>query len=661
MGAIRINLMGEFQCLGSDGQNLEITAAKDQGVIAILALSGSYSCSRSRIIDLLWSTRSKEQAQASVRQSLWSLKKALGDGTDDVLQIDRKRIRSNPDKIKTDIDEFWDLIKSPESELLEKAVTLYRGDLLEGLVIQDRQWEAWLTSERETMRTKLAETLCTLIGRYTTETNTSRLIDIGQKLVELDPFREEGHRSLMRGYAESNQRVLALKQFEHCRELLQRELQTEPSSDTKDLFIRIKAGKALAVRVEGQGLVQSSELDQIATPDQPLELPDKPSIAVLPFINLSGDQEQEYFSDGITEDIITALSRFSSLFVVARNSSFVFRDKSVDIREVGRSLGVRFVLEGSVRMAGNKVRITGQLIDAGTTDHVWADHYDGDLEDIFTLQDEISHSIVSTIVGRIDDFDTDRITNKPTANLSAYENVLRGQKLMHNYTLEDYKNAQEYFEHAISLDPTFARAHGWLAYVGILSWFWDLKPDGLKIAVRAGEKALALDSHESKTHLALGVAHTFCAEHDKAKHHLARASNLNPNDDLIMVENGRILMYTAEPLVGAKLVRQAMRRNPYHPNWYWNILGRCFHTAKQYDEAVSALERIETPQFWNHAYLAACYSELGQSDKAAMHSEVVLSLKPDFKISEFATALPYRDEQVLSEFVAGFHRAGLPA
>lgn len=410
MSAIRVNLMGEFQCVTKGGQILEISAAKDQGLLAILIMSDAFASTRSRIIDILWSSRSDDQARASLRQSLWSLKKAFGETADDLLQVDRKRVALNSQRIKTDIGEFRELIKSPDIETLEKAASLYRGDLLEDLVVQDRQWEEWVTQERESLRSKQAELLCTLIDRYSAGVNSAQLINSGRRLVELDPYREQGHRALMQGYADSNQRALALKQFERCRELLHRELETEPSIETQDLFTQINAA--------GVTVNTTVKLPETATPEHLLELPDKPSIAVLPFNNLSGDPEQEYFSDGITEDIITELSRFSSLFVVARNSSFVFRGQSVDIREVGRSLGVRFVLEGSVRTIGGRVRITGQLIDASTADHVWADRYDGNLEDVFSLQDEISRSIVSTIVGRIDDFDTDRITSKPVANLT---------------------------------------------------------------------------------------------------------------------------------------------------------------------------------------------------------------------------------------------------
>jgi TolB-like protein len=661
MDQIRINLMGEFQCLSRNGQALDITLAKDQGLIAILLLSEGYSCPRSKLIDLLWSDRSEEQARASLRQCLWSLKKMLGSDHASPLQTDRKRISLDGELIQSDVAEYRKSCDSVDSDELLKALTLYRGDLMAELVIRDREWDEWLTLERENLRSKQAGLLCTLIDLSTVDPSAVNLIEYGRRLLELDPFHEQGYRALMLGYAASGQQTLALRQYEQCRELLQRELGSSPAKETHELYLQIKAGEGDAVVADSPAKNDEAEsLVDLANDIPVLELPDKPSIAVLPFTNMSGDEEQEYFSDGITEDIITELSRFGAIFVVARNSSFAFRGDSVDIRKVGQSLGVRFVLEGSVRIVKNRVRITAQLVDASTTDHVWAERYDRDLADIFLVQDEISRAIVSTIIGRIEDFDVDRISNKPTENLSAYENVLRGQKLMHNYTREDYLAACSYFEKAIALDPGFARAHAWLAYFKTNAYFWDLTAEALNLAIQAADAALALDDHESKGHLAVGVARLFRGEHDKAEYHLHRAAELNPNDDLIMIEKGRYLMYTNEALAGAVIVRQAMRQNPYHPNWYWNILGRCLHTAKHYEEAISALKRISTPQFWNHAYMAACYSELGKPEQAAIHIKKVLSQKTDFTISEFTSALPYRDQKVLEEFIAGFHQAGLP-
>jgi adenylate cyclase len=397
-----------------------------------------------------------------------------------------------------------------------------------------------------------------------------------------------------------------------------------------------------------------------ASVNTPLPLPDKPSIAVLPFTNMSGDPGQEFFSDGITEDIITALSRYRSLFVVARNSSFVFRGRAVDVREVGKALGVRVVLEGSVRKAGSRIRVTAQLIKSASGEHIWADHYDGDLIDVFSLQDEISRTIVSTIAGQLESSDADLLIERPTGDLNAYEQLLRGQKCLHRYSRDDYGLARECFERAIACDPKFARAYGFLAVVEAYNWFWDVEPSRLDRAVGIAERGLELDPHEIKCHLALGIAHLFRAAHDKAGYHLSRCSELNPNDDVVMVESGRYRMYIGRPEEGAELVRRAMRQNPYHPNWYWNILGRCLHTAGEFEEAIAVFERITTPQFWTHAYLAACHAAMGHTAEAAEHVGKTIALKPDFTVSAFAKTLPYRSAADRDRFAAGLRLGGLP-
>jgi len=652
---LKLQLLGPFEaCLGDDVP-VAITGKKAKALLAYLALAGGQPVSRDKLAGVLWEFSADEQARTSLRQTISSLRKCISPLDGEALVSEGDTLAIDPKVVAVDALDFEALVADGTTEALEHASALYRGDLLDGMSLREEAFEAWLRGERARYRELALGALATLFRHCAEKGECDNAAHIATRLLGLDPLREDIHRALMRLYAEQGQRGLAVKQYEQCRDNLRRELDVAPAPETEALYQEIKEQSASPDR--------AAELAEYTAhvADEAPPLPDKPSIAVLPFTNMSGDPDQEYFSDGITEDIITDLSRFRSLFVVARNSSFAFRGNSVDIREVGRSLGVRFVLEGSVRMVSNRVRITAQLIDAGTTNHIWGDRYDGDLADVFAVQDEISHSIVSTIAGRLEDFDADRVATKPTDNLSAYENFLRGQKLVHNYTRDDYANARRYFEHAISLDPNFARARAWLADVDIFSWFWDLTPEGLELAFHTGEAALALDDHESKSHLALGLAQLFRAEHEKSEYHLLRASELNPNDDLIMIENGRYMIYVDEPQAGADLVRQAMRRNPYHPNWYWNILGRCLHTAKLYDEAISALERIRTPQFWNHAYLAACYAELGQLRESAKNSEALLALKPDFTITEFATVLPYRDKQVLHEFLAGLHQAGLPA
>jgi adenylate cyclase len=386
----------------------------------------------------------------------------------------------------------------------------------------------------------------------------------------------------------------------------------------------------------------------------------KPSIAVLPFNNMSGDPDQEFFSDGISEDIITELSRSRALLVVARNSSFQFRGAAVDISAVGESLKVGYVLEGSVRKSGERIRVTAQLIDASDNTHIWAERYDGTIEDIFELQDEITRSIVTTIAGRIEDVQSDRLAERPTQSLSAYEHVLRGQKWMQQYSEQAYAKARESFEAAVRIDPEFARAHAGVSLAAFYEWNGANEPGLMQLARDSAANALRIDPHESRCHLALGTVHMFAKEHDKAEYHLSKAMELNPNDDQIMVELGRLRMYLGRPLEGADLVRLAMRRNPYGPNWYWNILGRCFHTAKMYEEAIAAFERIDTPQFFNHAYLAGCHHALGHAEVAQRHHEQLLAMNPGFTLTEFAGQLPYRNRTDLEDFLLNLREAGIP-
>jgi adenylate cyclase len=413
-------------------------------------------------------------------------------------------------------------------------------------------------------------------------------------------------------------------------------------------------------KVSAEADAATAEVTRPLASEMGLSLPNKPSIAVLPFANMSGDPQQEYFADGITEDIITELSRFNSLFVVARNSSFVFRGRSVDVREIGSKLGVGYVLEGSVRRAGNRIRVTAQLITSSNGAHVWANRFDDDLTDVFAVQDEIARTIVSTIVGRVEDHQSARKLQVSACDLSAYDQVLRGQKHFHEFTSASYERASACFRAAIAADSGFARARSLLAVAEVYHWFWDDKPSRLERALGFAADALALDPHDSRGNMAMGMAHLFCKNHDQAEHHLVHAKELNPNDDLAILELGRMRMYCGQPEVGAQLVRKAMRRNPFHANWYWNILGRCLHSAGNFEAAIPVFESVTTPQFWTHAYLAACYTAIGNQARAKTHRDLTLAMRPGFGLSSFSAVFPYRDKRDLQRYIRTLRAAGLP-
>ena len=281
-----------------------------------------------------------------------------------------------------------------------------------------------------------------------------------------------------------------------------------------------------------------------------LQLPDKPSIAVLPLTNLSDDPEQEVFADGITEDIITELSRFKDLFVIARNSTFTCKGQAVKVQDVGKDLGVHYVVEGSVRRSGQRVRVTVQLIDASTGSHIWAERYDRDLDDIFELQDEVTRAIVAILPGRLEAAGLDRTQRKPTENMAAYDYVIRGKILHHRGTAEDNAEALRMLEKAIELDPGYAQAHAWQACTLGQAWvrgFIDDREYVWKRVVDSLQTSLSLDENESECHRILAAVHLVQNEHDKAWHHQERALALNPNNDLIVDQNGELLTWLGKP------------------------------------------------------------------------------------------------------------------
>ena len=489
-------------------------------------------------------------------------------------------------------------------------------------------------------------------------------IEIAGRLLAIDPLREDIHRELMALYARAGRTDTALKQFQACASMLERELAVQPAPETQALYRaileqRFAPESPQAPTAGAAADAPSPERGDAAPghPDTALPLPAKTSIAVLPFDNMSGDPGQAYFSDGITEDIITELSRNRALFVISRKSSFAYRDSDASVQRIGQDLGVGFVLEGSVRQADNRLRITAQLIDAPTGNHIWAERYDREIGDIFAVQEEVARIIVTTLVGRLDAAAETSVRAKPTDDLKAYDFVLRALHYMQRYTREDYAEARDMLLKAIERDPGYARAYGLLALLHVYDWFWDTTGSGRERAIELGRKAIEIDEHEARSHIALCVAHEFIGELDEAEYHICRAVDLNPNDDLALVEQGRLWMYLGRPDAGAQRVREAMRLNPYHPNWYWNILGRNLHMAGRFEEAILVFKRVTTPPFWVHAYLAACSACLARRDEAERHRAEAIKMRPDFTLALYAD-LPYKDPDDLERFLDTLGKAG---
>ena len=389
----------------------------------------------------------------------------------------------------------------------------------------------------------------------------------------------------------------------------------------------------------------------------------KPSIAVLPFANMSGDPEQEFFADGLTEDIITELSRFRDLLVISRNSAFVHKGKPVNVPAVAREFGVQYVVEGSVRKAGNRVRITVQLIDAMADRHVWAERYDRELADIFAIQDEITAAIVATLPGRIEAAGHERAKRKPTANMVAYECVLAAKVLHHRSTAADNAEAQRLLDRALALDPDYAHAHAWRACMLGQSWVNDWCEDREatwdQVVAELGI-ALALDDNDSDVHRILAAVNLTHGEHDQAAYHQERGAGAQPQLRPDPGPAGRAA-HLARPARGRHRVDQegdapqpASSRALLEPS-----RPRLF-VARRYAEAVEAFSRITKPDHSHHAFRAAALAQMGDATGARAHAEEVLRKEPGFTVESYLATLHYRQEPDRDHHRQALLQSGLP-
>ncbi|MCZ6743575.1 MAG: adenylate/guanylate cyclase domain-containing protein, partial [Alphaproteobacteria bacterium] len=397
-------------------------------------------------------------------------------------------------------------------------------------------------------------------------------------------------------------------------------------------------------------------------------LPDKPSIAVLPFDNMSGDPEQEYFSDGITEDIITGLSQMRGLFVIARNSTFTYKESAVDVKRVGRDLGVRYVLEGSVRRGGDRVRVTAQLIDTGSGVHVWADRYDGTLDDVFTLQDDITAKVISAVGPEITLAEMERARSKRSESFDAWDRYLQALQPFYALDMAGYEEATALLREAIALDPRFSTAYATLARCHVNAGLHGWGATALEAQSKAEDyarQAVALDEQDPLAHVALGSLYAFFMDPRRAVNELNRAIELNPN---LSVAHGFLsnalafLGRSDEALAEAERANRGSPRDPERYIWYIGIMNAHF-AAERYEECVEAAEQavLLQPNFYGgHVVMAMVLPYLGRIEEAKQAVRRTRELMPRLTLKSTARNPVFVRQGDVERMLEGLRRAGLP-
>ena len=457
---LKLMLLGSFGAQFSSGLSVELPGQKDRALLAYLAIAPGELHSRERLAGLLWSETDDRQARDSLKQSLSRLRRCLGPSGRGLLRADRQSIALDRSSVDVDVVAFLRLTSEATIDSLAQATTIYRGDLLDGIGVHDPAFEDWLSIDRQRLRQFYERALDSLMSKALAAGDSDRASAAAHQLLRVDFLSEGAYRTLMQVHADGGQTTRALKLYEIFRDRLRDQMGVRPELGTMALFDQIRNQRTPANLPSARPRGEAGQTSNLAPPPAT----EKPSIAVLPFVNLSDDPDQQYFSDGITEDIITELSRFHTLFIIARESSFRYRGSGLDAVSIGHDLSVRYLAQGSVRRIDNRLRISAQLIDAQIGNHLWAETYDREAADLLVVQDEIVKAVATTLGYRVEAASRGRALRLSPEALSAHDLVLRSDALHLRFTKDDNAEARRLAQRAVELDPSSAVAHvqlGW--------------------------------------------------------------------------------------------------------------------------------------------------------------------------------------------------------
>lgn len=673
----RLSLLGGFGLRRPDGAPLILPTLKIRLLLSYLATSPSQTHARPKLATMFWGSTSEDQARGSLRNALSAIRNTL---QDEIIQTTHVSVSLAAGCVTTDVEALEKA--AAETTDLGPAITdLYPGEFLEGCSFSSEEFDPWLNLCRTRCR-ELAQTAFEhAIDRLAGAGRLAEACTVAQRLVSLDPLREQSHQLLMTVYMRSGERSKSLEQYSVLERSLARELNVAPSVASKELARRIadddaiagpeakgQGDKSIRVRAESAGL---SSIDWTAHASQTaasqLPVPDRPSIAVLPFTNISSDPDQEYFADGLVEEIITGLSRVRSFFVIARNSTFTYKGRAVDVRQVSQELGVRYVLEGSIRKSGNRVRIVGQLIDAATGHHIWADRFEGDLGDIFELQDRVTESVVGAVEPSIRLQEIRQARTRPTSSITAYDLYLRALPRFYSMTREGFADVRRLTNEALTIDPGFTLAKALGAYIRSISvsQVWH-EPDDRHVAIRMASEVLA-EARDDPTSLrfAAQVLAYSARDYDQALAAIARSLHLNPSSAQGYTGGGWVNAHASRPLIAIEHFHKALRLSPLDPEKGIALsgIGMSYLMLQDYSEALQWGQQAltEMPNYGSsHRVVVVALVELQRMADARNAAERMMATFPTYSLALQREINPWRDQAFGERYIEAMRLAGVP-
>ncbi len=691
MAGLELSLLGGYAGRCGSGRPLAPPTRKAWALLAYLALNAGRPVSRERLATLLWGERFDEQARQSLRQTLYELRGALDAAAAARLVATRDAITLEAAGLEVDAARFEALVANGDAAALAAADALYRGPLLAGLETSEAAFDAWLAAERTRLDDLACRGLLRLAEHRLAEGDGDAATDTARRLLGLDPLHEPAHRLLMRALAAAGRRGDALKHYQDLEALLQSELGVRPEAETQALRdalrqgddppLRQTAAPGEAAREPGPATSRPTKWRWAAAlatsvialaavwilyPRVPTAPADRLSIAVLPFANLSGDARLGRVADGLTEDLITALSRVPQLRVIARSSVRAYKGKAVKVQQVAAELGVGHLLEGSIQRSGDRLRITAQLIDATTGHHLWAERHDRPAREIFALQDEIVRRILIELQVELTAGDNARIASRGTENLEAW--LLRVQGLHEGlkFTRVGMARARELLQRAHNLDPAWARPLAGLAWI---HWYearrgWtDDHAAWIDQGVALAERAIALDPTDPLGYMQLGNLVALNGDYDRGVALREKAVALAPNDFLANWGLGSMLTWVGRPERALEALDRARRVSPHHPASFTLVMAQAQFLAARPEAAMASLETVvaQRPD-WTAArvWQAMVHADFGDRRRAKAAAVEVLRRKPDFTISEWLSSSPYKDPATDARQADLLRRAGLP-